>query len=205
MIRPAEEIAATLPPDLTPAKQSELFRRLIQLKAAGEWYTSAHDDPDPLQGDAWSKVDYVDLELLVRRRIRAVVLSNSCDTSGENRRASPVMLAISPLIRFSKYQQLAEEAGLSGERLIAHVESIRNQETTNIFFFPKGGPLDEEYIVRFDHIQSQSPNAFSTNDEKRRLVTLSQAAFWLFLVKLSTHLCRPKENIDRDRLGTRIV
>jgi hypothetical protein len=201
MIQPPDDIAAVLPPDMSPAKQSDLFRRLIQLRTAGEWYMTALDDPDPLQGDAWEKVDFVDVDRLTKSRIRTVVLSNTCDTSRENRRAVPIMLAISPLVRLSRYTKLAEDEGLSGNGLVAHVDAIRKQDVTNIFYFPAEGRLDDEYIVRFDIIQSQAPTTFSANVEKKRLVTLSQAAFWLFLVKLSTHLCRPKENLDRDRLG----
>jgi len=197
MVDPTAAIASALPSRLRPGEQSALFARLVALRNGGEWYAEIPPDEDPLQGDGWGGVDFVVLETLKRKSIRTVILTNSCDNSSENERAYPLNLIICPLIRMSRYEGMLRGLGRDDQWISSHFASVRNQDITNIFFLPQGGNLEEDSLIRFDHVQSQSPDEFRASEKRVRLFTLSQQAFWLFLVKLSTHFCRIGEGIER--------
>lgn len=197
MVGPTPDIAAALPlKDVKPREQSDLFRRLVALNDGGEWYSPITDN-DPLQGDGWSGLEFVRIDDLSRQRTRAVILTNSCDISSENLRVYSHDIIICPLIKMSRYESLLRKLGKDDEWIASHVASVRNQDITNIFFLPKGGGLDEDSLLRFDAVQSVSIDRFASWPERARLFSLSQQAFWLFLVKLSTHFCRTGEGIAR--------
>lgn len=190
-------LAAALPAETRPREQAQLFGKLISLPHEGSWYSDPHDDPDPWQGDAWAGLDYVDIEALEWRKLRAVVITNSCDVSSENARVVSLGIVLCPLVRASRYESLLGSVGASEAYIRDHLAAARRQEISNIFFFPRGAGLDDDYLVRFDDVQSQLPNRFRANEAKQRMFSLSQEAFWLFLVKLSTHFCRAGEGIPR--------
>lgn len=191
-----------MPSSLRPTEQAQLFQELIDLPSRGRWYETL-DDSEPCQGDGWEKVDFVDLAVLERRQIRVVIVSNTCDTAPENKRLVPINFSLCPLVRLSRFVNLLNEAGATEDRIESIVSAVKRQDVSNIFYFPKGADLDDEYIIRFDDLQTQHPSVFYGNPAKRRVFSLSQAAFWLFLVKLSNHLCRSGEGVRRDKTSAR--
>ena len=73
--------------------------------------------------------------------------------------------------------------------------AIRDQRVTSIFHLPEGawGP---EGIVLLGTIHAHPLDDFLAKD-RTRLFTLSQYAFYIFLVKLSIHFTRMQENVRR--------
>ena len=66
-----------------------------------------------------------------------------------------------------------------------------------MFYLPKGGALEDEYVALLDDLHSIPAHAFERVAEKKKLFTLSMVGFYLFLLKLSVHFCRFHENVAR--------
>lgn len=191
-----EDAAEFLPKYLNPADREELFRELKSF-SKGMSYFVRLNDPDPLQGDGWSDVDFFDLDSHVKRSISVAVISNTCDISPQNARQIPARVCISPIIKLTKLVNLFRDNNVAEQTIEQKLREIRAQEITNIFYLPKGGNLADECVVFLDNVQSPLASAFNKGDSKRRLYTLSQAGFWLFLLKLSIHFCRAHEGVRR--------
>ncbi len=79
-----------------------------------------------------------------------------------------------------------------------HINTIKRQRITQIFYLPKGKHLQEESIVFLDRINSCDNRIISSEKiNDIRLFTLSNYGHYIFLVKLSMHFTRIYENVDR--------
>jgi len=184
-----------LPKYLSPEGRKELFSEIKKFE--GVSYYCKVDDPEPIQGDGWSEVEFIDLELVERRSIRAIVLSNSCDISVDNRRKMPARITISPLIRLSRLVNLLKKYAVPEQQIDQYLQDVRKQEVSNVFFLPAGAGLEEDSVAFFDSAQAPLLLSFTKSPDKTRLFTLSQFAFWLLLVKIAIHFCRAQEDILR--------
>ena len=90
-----------------------------------------------------------------------------------------------------------EQKGIDEKSIASKVNSIKEQKITDIFYLPKGGRLQEEYIAVLNDVHTLPLQAFGQDIEKEKLYTLSQEGFWVFLIKLSIHFCRFHENVPR--------
>ena len=176
--------------------RKDLFAELSRLPETHSYYAT-NSLNELLQGDGWESVDFFDIEAGERRQIKAVVLSNTCDIASENPRDVPIRVTISPLVRVSRLIGLLQHHGVLAAEIDDKLRTIRRQEISNIFYFPKSGTLDDEYVVFFDNVQSQLPTTFIGNTRKQRIFSLNQAGFWYFLLKLSIHFCRANEGVVR--------
>ncbi|MES2236525.1 MAG: hypothetical protein V4500_02075 [Pseudomonadota bacterium] len=190
-----ENAEVFLPKYLSPEGRKQLFSEIK--KFDGINYYSSISDSEPLQGDGWSNVEFVDVESLTKLSTSVVVLSNSCDISSDNARKMPPRITVTPLIRLSKLSALLAQHNLSQEQIDQYTKDLRAQVISNALYLPAGSGLEEDAVVLFDNVQSQQLNKFSQVDNKTRLFSLSQFAFWLFLVKLAIHYCRAQEGILR--------
>jgi len=86
----------------------------------------------------------------------------------------------------------------SRESIESHLESIRNQMITQIFYLPKGQKIEHESIVFLDRLNNCNNEII---DRERlqdiRLFTLSQYGHYLFVFKLSIHFTRIMEGVER--------
>ncbi len=65
---------------------------------------------------------------------------------------------------------------------------IRKQYISHIFYLPKGGQLNNDSIIFFDRINNYPSDSIKGQElPKRRIFTLSDYGFYLFLFKLSVH------------------
>lgn len=190
-----DEASSFLHKFLRPERRAELFSELDRLPQTQSYYAE-NSDQALLQGDGWENVDFLNVETGVRQAIRVVILSNTCDMAWENERDVPIRMTISPLVRVSKFIDLLRRQKVDEAVIQNKLESLRRQEISNIFYFPKG-MADDEYIIFFDDVQSQSPKTFFDKVEKKRIFSLSQPGFWYFLVKLAIHFCRANESVVR--------
>ncbi|WP_373945035.1 hypothetical protein [Paracoccus marcusii] len=148
-----------------------------------------------LQGDAWKGCPVYSFDIGGVRNVKALILSNSCDVSLDNKRATPPKVTFAPLIRLDKLEERLLQAGLSGEAVNAKLDSIRSQIATDVFFLPAEGPLEHDYCVLLQDIHS-APLARHL-ESASKMFTLSMAGFYLFIFKLSIHFCRLHENVNR--------
>jgi hypothetical protein len=123
-----------------------------------------------------------------------VVISNSCDIDPANRRDRALNILFSPLIALSKYVDLLRQVK-SEAQITPVLTAIRDQKMTSIFHLPEGvwGP---EGIVLLDTIHAHPLDHFLAKN-RARLFTLSQYAFYIFIMKLSIHFTRMQENVRR--------
>ncbi|GIL06282.1 MAG: hypothetical protein BroJett031_28020 [Betaproteobacteria bacterium] len=191
-----EDAHVFLPKYLSPADRAELFSELSRLPQTHSYYGTVEDDA-PYQGDGWSAVDFFDVDVGKRRRVRAVIISNTCDIAPDNTRTRPMRVCVSPIIRISRLVNELEMAGVAPGAIADHLETLRRQEISNMFYLPAGASLEEESVVMFDNLQSLANATFFENQQKVRLFSLSQAGFWYFLLKLAIHFCRANEGVAR--------
>jgi hypothetical protein len=196
-----DAIERNIPYYLTEEAKQGLVKALRGFPDNLQYYTLFGKN-ELLQGDCWTKFQIFNFKNGSRATIRGIVLSNSCDISPENRRDLPPTIVFAPLIRLSDYIAALKRAGAVQAKIDQTVRSIRNQEVTNIFYMPNGFLMDEEYIARLDDLHSMPLKVFLDEDQRRKIVTLSQAGFYVFLFKLSVHFCRFHENVDRASAAT---
>jgi hypothetical protein len=126
-------------------------------------------------------------------------LTNTCDIDVNNERLNPSYICYSPLILLDKYEQLLLKNLPKREKIIAeHINTIKKQKVTQIFYLPKGGFLEGDSIIIFNRVSSCLSESVQRDSVKqRKLFTLSNYGFYSFLFKLSLNFTRMGENVDR--------
>lgn len=160
------------------------------------YYTTQHPDK-LLQGDGWTEFEVFNPEKMEGKRVKAIVLSNTCDVDPENKRRLPPNIVYVPLIRLSKYTDVLIHGSVNHNEIKEHIEAIKQQAVTNILYVPSGSVLDEDHIALLDDVHSTKLERFMHSQDRKKVFTLSQAGFYLFLMKLSIHFCRFGEGVDR--------
>lgn len=192
-----EEAAKFLPPFLAEDELGSLYDQLKRLDA-GIPYFSPNEFNFNLQGDTFARAPFVVVSAneAKMRQTTVMLLSNTCDVSEENARRLPPNVTVAPVVRVSRWCEIATDEGISAEAIDSMLESARRHRTSSMFFVPSGHGIEEDSLVLFDQIQSLPLEAFNAVNPER-LATLSQAAFWLLLLKLSVHFCRQQEGVRR--------
>ncbi len=193
----AENIKEHIPYYLTQPAKDGLIKSLRDFPEKMNYYTLIHKD-DVLQGDGWNSLDILNFETAERKSIKGIILSNSCDISMENQRDLPIRIVFAPIIPLSLYEHLLINSGVEHDRVSAKINSIKEQKVTSLFYLPKGGNLESDHIAVLDDLHTLPANHFYLKSERKKQFTLSQAGFYLFLLKLSIHFCRFHENVLRD-------
>lgn len=184
-----------LPQYLSPPQQQALFDELKNFPSFRKFYVSLAD-PDLLQGDGWNGFVIRNIESGEGKSVPGLVLSNSCDLASANNRPLPGKVVFAPLIELSKYKTLLLKAGRTESQIESLFTEIKRQRVSTIFYLPDQSPLGSEMIALLDDVHSMTVQSFLAK-EPRRLFTLSQAAFYVFLLKLSIHFTRLMEGFPR--------
>ncbi len=151
----------------------------------------------PLQGDGWSGFTKLDFNTSERRIISGIVVSNSCDIDEENVSLRERNIVFAPIIPLATYEaRLRALDDVSSAKIGSHLDSIRKQYKSEIFYLPESS-MTPESIVPFDDIAIQPLFSFVEADDRRRLFRFNNYGFYLFLMKLSISYCRFGENLDR--------
>lgn len=192
-----ENIRDQIPYYLTHAQKEGLVKALADFHKGMNYYTIKHGT-DLLQGDGWTALQLIRFETGERKGVQGIVLSNSCDIDPANPRAIPLRLMFAPIIKLDAYESILRARGIDDGTISRKINAIREQLVTSMFFLPKGGQLSCDHIAVLDDVHSMPSQTFLGNDARRKVFTLSQAGFYLFLLKLSIHFCRFHENLVRD-------
>lgn len=189
-----EAFKTFLPAYLTPEQKADLYAELDRFPENTNYFLQGRFGTDVLQGDGWNGLYLSNVTTKENRRVKGIILSNSCDISLENSSDRPRKLIFSPLLRLEAYREFLlkhkEEAAVNSV-----MDSIRQQKITYIFYLPASGDR-EEAIAVFDDVSSISLNGF-IESKAEKLFTLSQYGFYIFLLKLSIHFTRFQEGIQR--------
>ena len=194
----ADTIQEQIPYYLSQASKENLVKALKEFPENTVYYTTLYPT-ETLQGDGWSALGLINYETGERKRVRGIIRSNSCDIDLENKRDIPVKLVFAPIIKLKAYANLLELANIPKQSIEGKFNSIRNQKVNTLFYLPQGAGLDAEYIALLDDIHSVPLLAFTNQEDRTKLFTLSQIGFYLFLLKLSVHFCRFSEAVVRDK------
>lgn len=192
-----EDLEIYLPKYLSDESQKELYSDLKDFpdninKIFGSKYLS---QDGLLQSDIVEDIPFFNLPILESKSAKVMIISNSCDIDPQNKRDLPPKVSYAPLISMSKFIDLLEKSGIEEQRIYQIVNSIKKQEKTSMFFVPQGSGLSEDCIVLFENILSIDRDYFFENHKK--LATFSNYGFYMFLLKLSIHLTRIQEKVDR--------
>lgn len=193
-----EDIAVYLPKYLSPTEQKGLYEELKKFpNDSFKFYDETGKfDHELLQGDSWRGLMAINFQTLEKKAISGVVISNSCDVDINNRRAFSPNILFAPLIKLSDFKNLLEANGDSKEIVAAKVLNIKKQFNTSSFYMPECPGKTEESIILLDDIHRHPLSDFKLT-EKSKIFTLTQAAFYLFLIKLSIHFHRVQEGVHR--------
>lgn len=185
-----------LPYYLTAEQKQGLAKAFTGFTNKSNLYTAKISDKF-LQGDCCEGVQYYDYGTGASAFVKAILLSNSCDIDPDNPREFPVQITFVPLISLAKYEAaLGRVAGLIPTAITAKVQAIRDQQITNLIYFPAGAVLEEDCIAPLDRVASMPYQMFSSR-KPAKLFTLNQLGHYLLSFKLSVHFCRLHEGIVR--------
>lgn len=152
-----------------------------------------------LQGDCCVGAPKVDVITLRKNEIKCLVVSNSCDIDPNNPRTGATKALLAPLVPLSVYENMLREQHSGGKKAVDGIlEAIRAQKVTSVFYLPHFEALGGETIALLDDLQSVPVEALpDPSNARNRYFSLSQIGFFLFLFKLSVHLCRFHEEVER--------
>lgn len=132
----------------------------------------------------------------------AIIISNTCDISFENKHElNAKQCLFAPLHDFNIYLDDLKKAGYSNEKIESFSKSVKSQQRTNIFYLPEHFKDGKEYIVLLDNLfwfPTQELNSYIDDIDTNRVTSLTHFGFYLFILKLSYHLCRLPEQCDRE-------
>lgn len=160
-------------------------------------YYHSQVDREPLQGDGWQRLQLFRFDDGKRDFVHGLILTNSCDLAAANTRMLPAKLNFVPLIEFQKYLSLLASNGISAERIQQHAKDVRAQSVSEIFFLPQDMLAGPERIAYLRDVHTMPVAALVSDGNARRILSLSDVGFYLFVVKLSIHFCRLHEEVDR--------
>ena len=196
-----DEIKTYLPKYLSPESEKKLFDELKAFpdNLDDRLYTNyLKQNHTVYQGDGIQRLLFAKLPEKEINEVPALILSNTCDISGENPRFQSLNIVYSPIFSLEKYKNALLNNGIDQDKVHDHITSIQKQRITSIFFLPKCGSLKNDSLIFFDRISCCDIDYLSKADlTKVRLFTLSQYGHYLFIFKLSMHFTRVTEGIDR--------
>ena len=193
---PFEQVRLYLPQYLSPERQQGLWDELRAFPNNRSIYSTRNDDPECLQGDGWRGFVAVDFHSLDRKTVSGLVLSNSCDLSLANMRATTSNITFVPLMKLQRYLAVLENNGQSEQQRADVAASIRRQAVTSLMHLPAIPGQMEESLALFGDVRSQPLDHFMAG-EHSLIFRLSDFGFYLFLFKLSIHFTRMLEGVER--------
>lgn len=205
MTYPLEDLKTYLPKYLSTEEQSKLFEALKDFPEGinKNFFSEIMKGKDFLaQGDCLINLKLADYQKdNFKLDAKGILISNTCDASDGNPRMYHQSLTFSPLFDLKKYREIMEKfyAGKNKEETIKnHLNALVNQKLTSFFYIPNLANFEEGAFIRLDQMWSYTPSKTQKEDLiKTKLFSLSNPAFYFFLIKLSIHFTRVQESIDR--------
>ncbi len=198
---PLDDLRVYLPKYLSAENYDQLISQLRDFPANIDkrMYTTGLESNIIYQGDALDDMPVViidNLELGVKKR-PCMIISNTCDMDLANKRLFPTTIMYTPIVQLCNYEKILLQYGESEEKIKNHLSDVKSQKVSNMFYLPSIGNLGES-IVFLDRILNVSQKYIDRDTvESRRKFSLSDYGFYLFVFKLSIHLSRIREGVNR--------
>lgn len=197
-----DEIKKYLPQYLSESEMRSLkddLRKFNPDTCQGAFFTSRFNgEPFLMQGDYIGQAPVHNFPAsLESREVPALIISNTCDMSMDNKRVYSTRIMYVPMMNFDKYAQNVLRI-MEPEKARQHFESLRNQHITGIIYLPTKLELGYDSIGFLDRMVT-IPCTQSNIDHliSSRRFTLNNFGFYLLLLKLSMHFSRIQEKINR--------
>ncbi len=189
------DIGRYLPSYLTPKEKRDLVIGLKDFPDYFNYYLIGKLQNEALQGDVWDDFTVIKFESGERKNVTGVVLSNSCDIDISNPRSMPIFITFAPLIRLEKLEAVLRSQ--KPEREVNNIlKDIRAQRISSFIYFPENTTISlPESAAYLNDLHSMPINAFS--EQAKKVITLTQQGFYLFILKLSIHFTRFQEDVSR--------
>ncbi len=196
-----EELRKFLPTFLSHGSETAFLEEIQHFLGSGTsrpfYSLKLRHEPFIFQGDGLEGMLIVNLPDTSARPGGAMVLSNSCDIAPSNERLFSASLCYAPILSFPAYLTALRKT-FTKDAVDNHERAVRRQSITQIFFLPQDGRLRNDAIVFLDRIISVANDTIDRrNLSERRIFTLSDFGAWLLTLKLSIHLCRIRDKVDR--------
>ncbi|MDZ4758628.1 MAG: hypothetical protein SGJ10_10915 [Bacteroidota bacterium] len=157
-----------------------------------------------LQSDLIKEIRYANWNnensIYEKEYINAIIISNSCDISFQNEHSYNIKQCLfAPLIDFNEYLNTLKAKGHDAEKISAASQTIKSQLVSNILYLPNNENDNKEYIVLFDNIfwfPTIELNSYIEQMEENKISSLGLFGYYLFILKLSYHLCRLPDEYD---------
>ena len=199
---PLDDIRVYLPKYLSEESYEQLIAQLRDFpeNIDKRFYTTSLEPTIIYQGDGLRDMPIVnveDLSLGVKSR-PCMIFSNTCDMDLANKRLFPSTILYAPILQLSRYTEMLKSYGTSDEKIQDHIAQIRAQKVSSVFYLPSVGDLGESivYLDRILHVSQKYVDRQTL--PSRRVFSLSNYGFYLFVFKLSVHLTRIREGVDRE-------
>lgn len=197
-----DEIKIYLPKFLSAESERDLFLGLRDFpdNIDKRLYTTYLDGTDIIyQGDGLNNLLVVNIPNTEIKPAPGIILSNTCDIDIQNIRNFPSQIVYAPIFNLAKYNQALIKASEKSEsQIFDHIESIKRQEITQIYYLPKYEGRLEESIVFLDRVNNMPNNSVDRKNIKdQRIFTLSDYGIYLFILKLSIHFTRIQDKVER--------
>lgn len=194
-----DEISKYLPKYLTPDSNKALFSELEHFpNNLQKVFLPTNIRPNMiLQGDGFKDLIIIDLPDRTIKKAQGMIISNSCDINPKNERLFKSNICYCPIIKLNKYKDaLLKEH--NEDKIEGHINSLKAQKITQVFYLPKGNLLEEDSFIFFDKIISIRSDILEKKKIlNKKIFTLGNYGLYLFVVKLSIHFSRIYEEIDR--------
>lgn len=201
---PLDDIRLFLPKYLSPENYEQLISELrsFPTNIDKRMFTSGLERDIIYQGDGLRDMPVVNIENLDLgvKHHPCMIISNTCDMDLANTRLYPTTILYTPILQLSKYTHILEKYGATADKIKNHIADVKAQKVSSMFYLPSTGDM-EESIVFLDRILHVSQKYVDRDSvEKRRLFSLSDYGFYLFVFKISMHLSRIREGVNRGSL-----
>ena len=203
-----EELQRLLPPELTDQKKGRLQEGLKQFSdpdnSQDKFYTDFYLPISHnyfLQGDLIKEMRFPVFNKGSRQYEKlyfdALLISNTCDIDESNKRTVSKRAVIAKLIPVNIFiESLKELAVENAAEILTHA---KNQQFSNIIYLPTT-KNNEDYLAYLDDlsiIEKEEINTLKEDIATNRIESLDYFGYYLFIFKLSYHLCRLPEETER--------
>ena len=196
-----DDIQNYLPKYLSRQGTINLFRDLIDFTESQKCknFYSEKEFSYILQGDGIGSLLMINFPSSEVQQQFGMILSNTCDIDREHSRKLPPRLNYCPIIKLSKLIRILKSNNPDEEdKVDEYVSDIKKQKITQFFYLPKNGKIEEESIALLDRINNCSLEHYPLSDLlAQRHFSLSDFGFYFFIFKLSIHLMRIREEVQR--------
>jgi len=195
-----DDLKIYLPKYLSEESEKQLFDSLKDFPSNIDQrlYTEyLENEPIIFQGDGLQNLLAVNLPSTETKVVSGMVISNTCDIDPENKRNFPSQIIYAPIIDFKKYSD-SLRSKLPNEKVEGHLEAIRKQYVTQIFYLPPISDKLKESLVFLDRLHNIGNDYYNRSElGSSRIFTLSDYGNYLFLFKLSLHFTRIQDKVER--------